>query len=155
MVGLAPNASNFFKFLLVLLEFACVTTLFNLLLAAMIRNTGVAILISAVVALVQMAYAGFFVSISNIPPVLRWIQYLDPLKYTLEALSVNEVSSGLLIEDVLGGIPVSVNAELIMKTLFGFDPTGYYRDVLALFAFIVGLAVLLTLAVVVKLREIK
>lgn len=40
---------------------------------------------------------------------------------------MNEVSSGLIIKDVLAGVPVQVNAELIMETLFGFNPTAYYR----------------------------
>jgi hypothetical protein len=39
----------------------------------------------------------FFVNISNIPPVLRWLRYFSTLGFTLEALSVNEVGSGLKI----------------------------------------------------------
>lgn len=127
MVGLAPAASNFFKYLLVLLEYTVVVTLFNLLLAASIKNLGIATLLSAVLVLFQMAYSSFFVSVSHIPPVLRWLKWFDPLAYMLEALSVNEVNSGLLITDVLAGVPVTVSAELIMETLFGFDPTNYYR----------------------------
>jgi len=38
-----------------------------------------------------------------------------PLKYALEALSVNEVKSGLQIKDVLQGVPVDVSASLIMN----------------------------------------
>ena len=62
-----------------------------------------------------MTYAGFFVHLNDIPPVLRWLQWLCPLKYTLEALSVNEVGSGLMIEDTLQGVPVDVSASLIMN----------------------------------------
>ncbi|KAF5357873.1 hypothetical protein D9756_001989 [Leucocoprinus leucothites] len=61
-----------------------------------------------------------------------------PLKYTLEALSVNEVGSGLMIRDTLEGVPVNVSASLIMNLLFGFGSNNYYRDVLVLFAFIAG-----------------
>jgi hypothetical protein len=64
-----------------------------------------------------MTFAGFFVHLSSIPPVLRWLQWICPLKYTLEALVVNEVSSGLLIEDTLDGVPVNVSAVLIMQTV--------------------------------------
>ena len=39
----------------------------------------------------------FFVNIGQIPPVLRWLRYFSTLGYTLEALSVNEVGSGLMI----------------------------------------------------------
>lgn len=53
--------------------------------------------------------------LDSIPPVLRWLQWLCPLKYNLEALSVNEVGSGLLIQDKLQGVPVNVSASLIMN----------------------------------------
>lgn len=48
-------------------------------------------------------------------------------RYALEALSVNEVSGGLLITDTLSGVKVQVNAQLIMQLLFGFKPDAYYR----------------------------
>jgi len=62
-----------------------------------------------------MTFAGFFVNLEAIPPVLRWLQWFAPLKYCLEALAVNEVGSGLMIEDTLQGVPVSVSAALIMN----------------------------------------
>ena len=66
-----------------------------------------------------MTYAGFFVHLNDIPPVLRWLQWLCPLKYTLEALAVNEAGSGLMVVDSLDGVPVEVSAVLIMKTVSG------------------------------------
>jgi hypothetical protein len=66
-----------------------------------------------------MTFAGFFVHLDAIPPVLRWLQWLCPLKYCLEALAVNEVGSGLMIQDTLEGVPVNVSASLIMN-LVGF-----------------------------------
>jgi hypothetical protein len=87
----------------------------NFLLGTVFQNGGIAILLSALSALYQMTFAGFFVNLGDIPPVLRWLQWIAPLKYTLEALSVNEVGSGLMIEDTLQGVPVSVSAALIMQ----------------------------------------
>lgn len=80
MVGLSHSASHFFKFLLILVEYSAAITLFNLLLAVLIPEAGLAILLSNVLNLAQLAYAGFFVNLSKIPPVLRWIQWLNPLK---------------------------------------------------------------------------
>ncbi|CCM05760.1 uncharacterized protein FIBRA_07993 [Fibroporia radiculosa] len=153
MVGLAPEAANFFKFLFILVLYTLAMTLFNFLLACLFRNGGIAILLSALLALYQMTYAGFFVHLGTIPPVLRWLQWLCPLKYTLEALAVNEVGSGLMIEDSLDGVPVDVSASLIMETLFGFGVDNYYRDVLVLFAFIAGFGLLVVGAVWLKVRE--
>ncbi|THH20052.1 hypothetical protein EW146_g1242 [Bondarzewia mesenterica] len=141
MAGLAPHPASFFKFLFILVLYTLVMTLFNFLLATLFRNGGLAILLSALTALYQMTYAGFFVHLNDIPPVLRWLQWLCPLKYTLEALSVNEVGSGLMIRDTLQGVPVDVSASLIMNLLFGFGANNYYRDVLVLFAFIAGFAI--------------
>jgi hypothetical protein len=71
-----------------------------------------------------MTYAGFFVHLAAIPPVLRWLQWICPLKFTLEALSVNEVGSGLMIQDKLEGVPVNVSAGLIMQLVCSFHPVG-------------------------------
>ncbi|TFY60230.1 hypothetical protein EVJ58_g5288 [Rhodofomes roseus] len=153
MVGLAHDAAHFFKFLFILVLYTLVMTLFNFLLACLFRNGGIAILLSALLALYQMTYAGFFVHLGSIPPVLRWLQWLCPLKYNLEALSVNEVGSGLMIKDSLDGVPVDVSASLIMETLFGFGADNYYRDVLVLFAFIAGFGPMVIGTVWVKVRE--
>ncbi|KAG8858527.1 hypothetical protein FRB96_005199 [Tulasnella sp. 330] len=153
MAGLSPHADRFFKFLLILVLFSLAMTLFNFVLACVFRNGGIAILLSALFNLFTMTFAGFFVHLDSIPPVLRWLQWLCPLKYALEALSVNEVGSGLMIQDVLSGVPVDVSAQLIMNLLFGFGANNYYRDVLVLFGFVAGFAILLVMSVGLLLRE--
>ena len=87
----------------------------NFLLACVFTNGGVAILLSALTALYQMTFAGFFVHLGDIPPELRWLQWFDMLKYMLEALAVNEVGAGLQIVDTLEGVPIDVSAQLIMN----------------------------------------
>ncbi|KAG2132862.1 uncharacterized protein EDB93DRAFT_894772 [Suillus bovinus] len=153
MAGLTHDAVHFFKFILAIVLYTLVMTLFNFLLGTLFRNGGIAILLSALSALYQMTFAGFFVHLSSIPPVLRWLQWLCPLKYTLEAISVNEVGSGLMIKDTLQGVPVNVSATLIMKLLFGFGLNNYYRDILVLFAFIAGLGVAVIAVVWLRMRE--
>ena len=54
MVGLSPDAANFFKYLLILVLYSIAMTLFNFLLAALVSEVGVAILISAVYALIPL-----------------------------------------------------------------------------------------------------
>ncbi|THH31853.1 hypothetical protein EUX98_g2335 [Antrodiella citrinella] len=153
MAGLAHDAAHFFKFLFILVLYTLAMTLWNFLLACVFTNGGIAILLSALSALYQMTFAGFFVHLSDIPPVLRWLQWLCPLKYTLEALSVNEVGSGLMIQDTLQGVPVDVSASLIMNLLFGFGANNYYRDVLVLFAFIAGFGLGVIGVVWLRVRE--
>lgn len=95
-------------------------TMQNFLLGSAIADGGLALLLSALSGLYQMTFAGFFVHLNAIPQVLRWLQWLCPLKYALEALAVNEVNSGLQIKDVLQGVPVSVSAALIMNLVRAF-----------------------------------
>ncbi|KAF8188323.1 ABC-2 type transporter-domain-containing protein [Pholiota molesta] len=153
MAGLAPDAVNFFKFLLILVLYSLCMTLFNFLLGTLFQNGGIAILLSALSALYQMTFAGFFVHLNDIPQVLRWLQWICPLKYALEALSVNEVGSGLMIQDTLQGVPVNISASLIMNLLFGFGDNNYYRDVLVLVAFILGFGFGVITIVWFKVRE--
>ena len=134
MAGLAHDAAHFFKFLFIIVLYTLAMTLWvrlglksfskrtnlssqNFYLGVLFSNGGIAILLSALSALYQMTYAGFFVHLGDIPPVLRWLQWLCPLKYALEALSVNEVGSGLMIQDTLEGVPVNVSASLIMDVV--------------------------------------
>ncbi|KAJ6606274.1 hypothetical protein DFH09DRAFT_1119732 [Mycena vulgaris] len=153
MAGLAHDAAHYFKFLFILVLYTLAMTLYNFLLGTLFHNGGIAILLSALSALYQMTFAGFFVHLNSIPPVLRWLQWLCPLKYCLEALAVNEVGSGLMIQDSLQGVPVDVSASLIMTLLFGFGANNYYRDVLVLFAFIAGLGLGVIGIVWLRVRE--
>ncbi|KAJ7090414.1 hypothetical protein B0H15DRAFT_939000 [Mycena belliarum] len=153
MAGLAHDAAHYFKFLFILVLYTLAMTLYNFLLGSLFHNGGIAILLSALSALYQMTFAGFFVHLNSIPPVLRWLQWLCPLKYCLEALSVNEVGSGLKIQDSLQGVPVDVSASLIMNLLFGFGANNYYRDVLVLFAYIAGFGLGVIGIVWLRVRE--
>jgi ABC-type multidrug transport system permease subunit len=99
----------------------------SFLLGSSISNGGLALLLGSLSGLYQMTFAGFFVHLNSIPQVLRWLQWICPLKYALEALSINEVNGGLQIEDTLEGVPVQTSAALILhvvriftiSTLFG------------------------------------
>lgn len=72
MAGLKPAALNF-KYLLILVLFSLAMSLYNFLLGTLFQNRGIAILLSALSALYQMTFASFFVHLSDIPPVLRWL----------------------------------------------------------------------------------
>ncbi|POW17369.1 hypothetical protein PSTT_00735, partial [Puccinia striiformis] len=147
MVGLASEGTRFIKYLLILLELGLVQTMFNMWLGASIRNLG-----TAYDKLTQLGFAGFFVNLTSMTKVLRWVQYVIPLKFALEAMTTNEVSAGLMIDDNLQGINVKVSASLIMNLLFGFKEDA---NVIILFGFFLFLASLLILTVIRKLRQVK
>lgn len=153
MVGLNHSSDHVLKFLLIVLQLSIVQTLFNLFLAAVFKQQGLAILLASLTNLLQMAFAGFFVNLSSLIPLLRWIQYVAPFKFALEAMTVNEVGTGLMIQDEIQGVNIQTSASMIMKLLFGFEPDGYYRNVIALFGFIAALVTFLVIAVYFKLRQ--
>ncbi|KNZ49396.1 hypothetical protein VP01_503g1, partial [Puccinia sorghi] len=132
MVGLTSTAGHFVKYLLILLELALLQSLFNMLLGATFRNLGSAIFLASMANLFQLGFAGFFLNLADLSKVIAWIQFLVPIKYALEALAINEVAAGLMIDDSLQGVHVKVSATVIMKLLFGFQDDAYWRQVLIL-----------------------
>ncbi|WAQ81529.1 hypothetical protein PtA15_1A871 [Puccinia triticina] len=155
MVGLTNEGSHFIKYLLVLLELGLVQTMFSMWLGATIRNLGTAVFLASMANLLQLGFAGFFVNLTSMTKVLRWVQYVIPLKFALEAMSVNEVAAGLMIDDNLQGINVKVSAGMIMGLLFGFEDDAYWRNVIILFGFFLFLASLLILTVIRRLKQVK
>jgi len=155
MVGLTGSAAHFVKYLLILLELAFLQSILNMLLGATLRNLGSAIFLASMANLFQLGFAGFFVNLTSMSKVISWIQYLVPIKYALEALALNEVAAGLMIDDTLQGIHVKVSATIIMKLLFGFEDDAYWRDVIILFAYGLVFVGLLALTVVFKLKQVK
>ncbi|KAG0147174.1 hypothetical protein CROQUDRAFT_43249 [Cronartium quercuum f. sp. fusiforme G11] len=153
MVGLNHQSENVLKFTLVLLQLTTVQTLFNFFLAAVFTHGSLATLLSSLINLIQMAFAGFFVNLSTMTSILKWVQYLAPFKFALEAMTVNEVGSGLMIKDNLEGVNIQVSASMIMDLLFGFKPDSYGRDVLALFGFLGVFTALLVVTVYLKLKQ--
>lgn len=152
MVGLKPYAAYFFEYLLIAELFYLDVTLYMMLQAALFPDLSVAILGGAQYILLNIGFGGFLLNLSTIPAVLRWVQWLAPLKYALEACTQHEVK-GLEVKDVLGGVPVSISASLIAPELFSLTGS-YYRDLLVLaLAFGLGHAAVLAGVVWWRMRD--
>ncbi|KAF9899647.1 hypothetical protein EC991_008521 [Linnemannia zychae] len=137
MIGLTADVETFFKFLLILVLFNVSTAMFCLVIAAGVRTTGVASLASSIVMLFMMLFGGFLINAGQIPKALTWIQYLSMFKYGFEALAVNEVAKTQLIDNIQG-VAFNVPGSLILQKLFGFDLTGFWKNMV----FLVGYNVL-------------
>ncbi|KAG0226384.1 hypothetical protein BGX31_007338 [Mortierella sp. GBA43] len=154
MIGLNPVAETFLKFLLILVLFNVATALFCLVIAAGVRNTGVASLASSIVMLFMLLFGGFLINAGNIPAALTWIQYLSMFKYGFEALAVNEIATSKLIDNIQG-VAFNVPGSLILQKLFGFDMDGFWRNTVVMVAFIVLFIITFWVLVVHRLRERK
>ncbi|KAG0277335.1 hypothetical protein BGZ96_002909 [Linnemannia gamsii] len=149
MIGLTADVETFFKFLLILVLFNVATAMFCLVIAAGVRTTGVASLASSIVMLFMMLFGGFLINSKQIPKALTWIQYLSMFKYGFEALAVNEVAKTQLIDNIQG-VAFNVPGSLILQKLFGFDLTGFWKNMI----FLIGYNVLFIAAfwAIVSLR---
>lgn len=152
MVGLRKSARYFFEYLLVAALFYVAITIYMMILSAFCEEMSVAVLLGGAFILFNIGMGGFLLNLESLPGVVKWIQWLCPLKYALEAVAINEIEN-LQINDQLNNLPVSVPATLIAPGLFGLNGS-YYRDLLVLaLAWVPGLALVLTFAVWWRMRD--
>lgn len=152
MIGLRHSARYFFEYLLIAEVFYMVTSLYMMILSALHEELSVAVLLGGAFILFNIGMGGFLLNLDTLPRVIRWVQWICPLKYALEAVAINEVD-GLQIKDSLNGLDVSIPASLIAPGLFGLNGS-YYRDLLVLaLAWLPGLALILTWAAWWRLRD--
>ncbi|KAN0064033.1 hypothetical protein ACQY0O_003639 [Thecaphora frezii] len=155
MVGLKPDAGFFFEFVLIAFLFHESVALYNMILASVIEDLSVAILVAGTSILFNIGYGGFLLNLDQIPAVLRWLQWLCPLKYALEAVSTHELK-GLQLVDKVAGVNISTSVSLFSGSLFGFRDGAFYRDLLVLaLGFNLGCFVLLCGAVWWKMRDVR
>ncbi|CDO77419.1 hypothetical protein BN946_scf184857.g26 [Trametes cinnabarina] len=90
LVGLQQHAAQFFTFLLFVFTMTITMKAWFRSLAAAFMSAAPAQAVAGLTTLILVLYTGY-----NIPPpymigALRWITYINPLKYGFEALMVNE-----------------------------------------------------------------
>jgi ABC-type multidrug transport system ATPase subunit/ABC-type multidrug transport system permease subunit len=131
MTGLNHSASLFFQFLLIIVIFNWTVSIYQMLLAAIFEDLSTAILYGGLFILFNLAFAGFLLNLNNIPAVIRWLKWICPSKYALEAVA-SEQLKGLLLIDNIGGVPISSQVSIFSFKLFGFEDNSYYRDLIVL-----------------------
>ncbi|CDU22090.1 related to ADP1-ABC transporter [Sporisorium scitamineum] len=153
MVGMKPQANYFFEFLLIAVLFHICMALYNMLLAALIEDLSVSILLSGLFILFNIGFGGFLLNLNDLSPEVKWLQWICPMKYALEAVASHELN-GLQLVDTVGGVSVTASVSVFSGNLFAFRDDAFYRDLLVLaLAFVVGFFVLLAAAVEFKMRE--
>ncbi|KAI8895869.1 P-loop containing nucleoside triphosphate hydrolase protein [Globomyces pollinis-pini] len=148
LIGLSTNPFNYIKFVSTMVLFSMNSGLFCLLIGCLVNDMGTAILISSVIILFKMLFAGILINQFQIPIYLRWIQYLSFFKYAYEACVVND-STGILITDTISGMDVTFPATLVLSK-FGFQIDAFWFD----FGVSGGicLCLLLTIAIVMNFK---
>jgi ABC-type multidrug transport system permease subunit len=73
-------------------------------LGAVFEDLSIAVLLGGGFVLFNIGFAGFMLNLNTLPEVVKWVQWISPMKYALEAVTINEIN-GLTIEDSLSGVP--------------------------------------------------
>ncbi|KDN36836.1 hypothetical protein K437DRAFT_48301 [Tilletiaria anomala UBC 951] len=155
MVGLTDSAGVFFRFFLIAVLFNLATTLYFMSLAAFFEDMSIPTLLAGLAILFQLGFGGFLLNLNSVPGVLRWIKWICPLRYALEAMATIQLP-GLRIIDIVNGVPINAPVSVIAPNLFGFAVESYYRDLLVLaLAFTLGFFLLLVGAVTWRMREVR
>ncbi|KAL0143366.1 hypothetical protein V8B55DRAFT_1476875 [Mucor lusitanicus] len=130
MVGLVEGVNEFFKFLLVLVLFNLTAAALCLAIGVVFKNLSMANLLSVLVMLFSMLFAGLLLNKDSISPAFAWLKYLSFFNYGLEALLVNEMLYLQLVEERFG-LNIDVPGATILST-FGFNAKNYWPDVIRL-----------------------
>ena len=131
-------------------------------ISAVVRLTAIGNLLVALTFVFAMVFSGFLISLESIAPWLSWLQYLSTFRYSMAALSINELKDRYFcqVNSTLLEFPSTVmngtqcQGELISGNQF-LTGLGYYNidlwyNELALFL----MATLLLLLAYVNLRLI-
>jgi len=90
MAGLNPHADRFFIHLAMILLSTFLGSSLGLFIGAIVMNTQRAVVMSSILILGLMLLGGFYVNPDNFPVWISWLQWVSFLKYTYEALLINE-----------------------------------------------------------------
>ncbi|KAJ5671108.1 hypothetical protein N7507_000235 [Penicillium longicatenatum] len=90
MTGLNKDAGTFFFFLLTSFIMVLVMSSLFRTIASLSRTLTQALAPVTILVLALVIYSGFIIPLSYIHGWARWINYLDPIAYGLEALMINE-----------------------------------------------------------------
>ncbi|KAG6908741.1 hypothetical protein DXG01_003445 [Tephrocybe rancida] len=90
IVGLQTSASQFFTFLLFLFTMTLTMKAWFRGMAAAFKAEATAQAVSGIVLLAMVIYTGYTIPNSSMIGALRWISYINPLRYGFEAVVANE-----------------------------------------------------------------
>eukprot|EP01122_Echinamoeba_exundans_P006337 TRINITY_DN1758_c0_g1_i1.p1 TRINITY_DN1758_c0_g1~~TRINITY_DN1758_c0_g1_i1.p1 ORF type:complete len:838 (-),score=94.63 TRINITY_DN1758_c0_g1_i1:2209-4722(-) len=112
MIGLRKDFYHFLQFLWIVMASNFVSAGLGLMISAVTYDPKKATTLATVLILTLLLVAGFYLPVANIRPWLRWLQYVSYIKYTYDALIVNQFA-GLMIGAISGNVLLAVNSVII------------------------------------------
>jgi ATP-binding cassette subfamily G (WHITE) protein 2 (SNQ2) len=168
MVGLQRSASQFFIFFLVVFTMTITMKAFFRMLAASFKEQSGATSIAGISVLLVSLYTGYTIPRLSIPGALRWITYLNPLRYGFEAILTNEfhtlnatcttlIPQGPGYENIslanqvcttVGSLPgmITVDGNRFVNMSYGYSYSNLWKNYGIIITFGVGFFALLLIA---------
>jgi ABC-type multidrug transport system ATPase subunit/ABC-type multidrug transport system permease subunit len=140
LIGLNMTGYKFWISIGILILFNLATSLEVLVIGILVKDSGSATMLSVLLLLFSLLFAGLFINKETIPFGLSWIEKLSVFHYAYESLAVNEVN-GLILKEKKFGLNIEVPGAVILST-FGFDVSAIGWDVACL-GILLGVSVLL------------
>ncbi|XP_041365025.1 broad substrate specificity ATP-binding cassette transporter ABCG2-like [Gigantopelta aegis] len=152
MIGLQPTASHFFIFLITLFHTTLAACSLAFAISASMRLRAVANLIISTIYSFMMLFSGLLINLDTMSDWLGWLRWLSILRYSMDALSINELH-GLTFCSLENGTNVCTTGASYLDTqgIKYVTVWDLWKPVVAL---IIMTAILLTLTYV-QLRRLK
>ncbi|XP_033108287.1 broad substrate specificity ATP-binding cassette transporter ABCG2-like isoform X2 [Anneissia japonica] len=143
MIGFAPEAENFFIFVLDLVMTTFTACCLAFCIGARINIVGIATLLISMAYVFMMVFGGFLVNISSLPSWLQWLQYTSIFRYSLNTLLINEFTEMTFCPaNVTLTNPCFPGTVYLMEQGIDYSSWGLWQNQMALFIMSMGFLVL-------------
>ncbi|KAF8754392.1 ABC-2 type transporter [Rhizoctonia solani] len=132
LVGLVPELTTFWKFILTLVLFNLTTASVVMLISVVFSQTSVASLVGTLVMLFNLLFTGLLINRDSVPRALEWLYYVSFFHAGFEALAVNELKYLTLRQNKFG-VQLDVPAATILST-FGLRAQSFWWPNISLLA---------------------
>jgi len=90
IVGLRPDAENYFIFICIFLALIFLSQGMGLCFGCAFSNFNTALIVTQFTLMPAFLFSGFLINQANMPAWLAWLRFLSPFRYTMEAALRNE-----------------------------------------------------------------
>ncbi|CDW82848.1 abc transporter family protein [Stylonychia lemnae] len=122
-VGLSRTKEQFGYFYLILTQLSFCASSLGIFSSSLFNNSEMAVTAAPVLVLPLVLFSGFFSNSGSYPTWIGWIQYLSPIRYTLEAFIYNEFGSRDYLPDerqIIDFLDYKLGMSKCLWIVFGF-----------------------------------
>ncbi|KAM9914385.1 hypothetical protein OXX69_000683 [Metschnikowia pulcherrima] len=127
LIGLTMEHNGFLKALAILVLFNLAIAIEVLIVGILIKDPGTSTIISVLILLFSLLFAGLFINSEDLKAQTKWLQWISLFHYAYEALAINEVKD-LILREKKYGLSIEVPGAVILST-FGFNVSAFWNDI--------------------------